>query len=187
MVEPRKVKSLTGQARWQGQTGATFATREEALADFSVEIEPAPVAPDQPPPSSVVVVGGGLVCFGIAALGCWLLYSLFTDQIEYKGFWRSSASILGCIWMTGGFFAGISAFKSAYELKLEGWSDRAYDAWSIYVYTLIKAAAVVIGFVLAYMLISWIFDSIFEGVSKGTIIIAVLLFAILLSLNSRKA
>jgi hypothetical protein len=182
---PRKLTGWNGNTRWQGASGRTFDNLDEATADCP------PPEPDQiaevvaPKPlarSRFEAVSVAALYYTIAAGGVWTLYSLMIGDIEVKG-WLEGLAVTGWgVWATGGVAGGSSAAISVHQENFTGWGNRAVEAWARWLKRLVKLALIVVGLILAYVLLTAVFKGLFEGVSKGTVLISCLLFAILITL-----
>lgn len=190
MDEPRQVTTPSGHKRWVGADGRSYASRDEAAAAMPPETDfPSPQleAPKKSKAAflkEVIGLGAVVAFFGWLSIGG--VYYLWSGQLHFESEW--SWLILPVGWF---FVAGLTV-QSAASLYavLSGRDDINTEAvWDWWVGKLGCGILWLIGGLIGLVLGWSVLSKMFEGVSKGTAIIAVLLFCILIALlqnNSNK-
>jgi len=193
--EPRQVTCPNGDVRWQGCSGATFATREEALGDEPPQALDFHYEPRiEKKGLSQRIVGGLLVAwltipataaavmllavpFGKSPLPLdtvviELIFGLLTGTMALIGWAILLDMLTGKQW-------------DAQE-KVAAFAERVFGISGGVLKFLALLAVFLIVAGLAIFVAVWLSHSMFEGVSKGQALIIVLLGAILLVLVSQK-
>lgn len=185
MDYPRQVTALNGKVRWQASDGQTYDSYTEAEeASLGAEDDwPAP-PPSEPPPKpewsrAFFYLGLGLLLGGGSA------YGFFTGELNFKYEWMTYAVPFVCF-----ILAGFAA-QGFYDLYLlitdqqpEGYNpEAAFEWWT----GKLGCGLILAALGLVVLVVAWSgLQEMFEGVSKGTGMIIVLLFLILIALNNRR-
>lgn len=191
MREPREVTAPDGSTRWVAADGRTFDTEDEAREASGLDSEPRwdsgfvaleEVGADPPKAarsrlrefiiSAAMLVGGG-----------WMFVFIFNELLYGDAFAESDWAWL---YMPFGLFAVAGLAVTGAVGVYGSIANRQIDLDAVWEWWLGKVGCGilwVIGGILAFV-IGWsALSSAFEGVSKGTGMIIVLLFFILLALT----
>jgi len=184
------VTAPSGLTRWQARDGSTYETREEAAAAVpwgEAMYSPYRSRPRQPPGMPV------FEAFALLALGLLgvsgIVYAI-TGRLQLNG-WLWWIAPFGWYMMLGmglqgavSIYARLTGHQKRYELekKMETWWLEILKWPLTIIWWMIKITFWIIAasglLYLPYMLLS--------GLSKGTIVIALLLFGILMALLQRQ-
>lgn len=184
---PREVTALSGQQRWQGADGRTYDTYEEAAnAELRVSNDDgttttpveSPVGPSWV--AAFLQVGLGLFT---AIFGP---YALFTGEVHLKYEWLELFLLLGWFILLG---VGIQGARDLYILltKQSVSTDYKPDAVLNWWVGKVGGNLLLLAVGLCVLALGWYFlHDLLDGMSKGTIIIIILLFLILEALEKRR-
>ena len=128
-------------------------------------------------------VVSALIYVGIGSVGPVTAYNYFAgkdDLHEFKG-WRILLLPFGLWFMTGMLLSGIAIVWYAGLKRRLDWERRAENVWVVWCKLAMWCVGIALLIVAAILGFSWLSDSL-SGVSKGTQLVAGLLFLILLAL-----
>ena len=187
---PRKLTTRSGTARWQGRSGRTYDTYDEAdLETDSVlleeKIEAATDVIAKNDKKSItwasalfqLVFGGGLLFT--------IILQLVNDEIHFKNIWMWIGLPIGLFFLAGILLQGAVELWALVTGQRDRVKPEAISGWwneRVGCSLLIGAAGLAACFA-AYLAIA----SVFDGVDKGTAMIVVLLFAILIAVLGRSS
>lgn len=183
MEEPREVTAPNGSKRWVIRNGRSFGSFEEAEAastdDADDEPSSAPIEPEVSRTKFLISQLLMLAFFGSMSVGN--LYYFWTGQVKPKSEWLWLILPVGWFLLTGlaiqsaaGVYAGLTGKHREFdqEAAMSWWMDKVGCGILIFI-------GGAIGLIVAWLVLS----QAFEGISKGTGMIIILLFLILLALN----
>lgn len=187
MDEPREVTAPGGNKRWIGADGRSYSSRDEAAGARSQEAEWWPelteITPKEPKPSrkarvtEAIGLGIGVLFFGSMTIGN--IYYLWTGKFHFKNEWAWLIMPIGMFLLAGLTLQSAAGLYGVLTGQKNINPDAVFDWW---VNKLGCGILWLIGGLIA-LVVGWIaLSNLFEGVSKGTVMIVVLLFGILVVL-----
>jgi len=183
MKEPQQVTGPGGAIRWVASDGRSFGTKQEAAAASAwTEItETAPALAAKPPRSRLpafLLYGGMSLLFGWLTVVC--VQTTLNGGWHFKQEWGWLSVPFGIFFCAGATLTGAVGLFAVASKRDDINPGAVFDWW---VNKLGCGILWLIGGLIA-LAVGWYFLSdIFKGVSKGTGIVIVLLFMILVALS----
>jgi hypothetical protein len=179
---PRKLMDLRGGHRWQGRSGRTYPTREEAEADDQEVIEAAlKIEPAAEKTKEISWASALLQTFFSAGAMIGLGRAYLNGESISKYEWVDTYVLpFGGFMLIGVLLQGLAEIWAlATGRKNSVKPEEISDAWPFFGCGCLVLLGVSFA---ASALVGNLASGIFEGVGKGTTIVIVLLFCILLAL-----
>jgi hypothetical protein len=186
---PRALTSPNGVTRWQGFSGATYETAEEAMADAPPRAAPSSTTPDKPSLYERIAGGFMLALFTIfATMAVFIGISISIQESESNS-WLIPASLI--LALIPAIAASIGWAILLDKVTNKRWnaeervSSFAQGSFRLGGGLLMTAAFLAIAAV-GVFLFAWLLGALFEGVSKGQTMIVLLLLGVMVVLVAKK-